>query len=1291
MISKLSNWCDNVLEASWLTAVVAIPLFFNIHSSRVFEPDKLTLLRSIALVMIAVWLVKFIDQQGWRNLGRLHWQGEQSLWRVPFALPVLLVVLAYLVSSIFSMTPAASWLGSYQRLQGTYTTFSYITVFALMAATIRSRAQVERALTAVILTSIPVALYAILQRHGLDPLPWGGDTQRRVAGHMGNAIFIAAYLIMAVPVTAARILDAFTNIMSDVELSWADVTRASIYIFTLFIQIAAIYWTFSRGPWLGLAVGMFAFGLILLVSLRNSEKTPRPLAWTDGLGTALTAVAAVILPLFLISQLIDSAANPTGSLLAYLALVFILMFATLGVNAYRRGWRRVLLDWIAFSVLLAGLLVFFNLSADVAPGEQPTLTAAPVEMMDNWREIPGVGRIGRLLEADSGTGRVRVLIWDGALELVTNAQPLQLPDGREDSFSLLRPFIGYGPESMYVTYNRFYPPELATVEARNASPDRAHNETFDALAITGLLGFLAWQLLYLAVFYYSFRWLGVVRSGRERAFFIAVWIGGAILFGVLFSLLRSPSYLGVAAPFGSIAGLALYLIYYALFAPAEETDAAPNPFAADRLMLIALVAAITAYYVEIHFGIAIAATRLHFFVYLALILLIGHLLPQRETQNEAAPVAVKQPASRRRAAPPTAAAAGWFGPIMAQAMLLGLLLGVLCYQYMTFALPPGRTIQQLSDVPSPGEIFHQSLFINASQNFADSPYIFLVVCLTWALGALVMVSEMSKRGELSLGASKGELSAARQMQAGAALVVTVIGSFGLRFLETDNGDGVSRLVGGGLLLIWAGLATWGALSLFLKRPSAQQTGGFIAMAGLVIALPAIVAGGMAAAFGLLNAVVCLVVLYLLWDSAWDQFLIPAATLALMALIAAFIVGYLQANQIRATIIGPQWLPPGASDIDRRIMEADLSASLLTFFYIAVFSLIFLHSLFLTIGRWGQSRLSGSAPAFAALLVLLPLAFYLTTTTNLRVIQADIVYKRADFWDKQASSLARSDTEQAAQAWNYAIAIYEHALNLAPNEDFYYLFLGRAYLEKASLTPDQAEQAALLRTARDRLQEAQRINPLNTDHTANLARLHTRWSEIAAEGSREELVETALAYYQDAVALSPQNVVIWNEYARLVYFRQNDCEEALRLFRLSAETDPFYAETQFNRAEIAAVCSYTVEGEAQIAWRNEAIEALTDGLNREPDNPRRLMQAAEVYTRRLRDGDLGLAAYEEARALATDNLPAWQMDITVAQWFVELGDIPQAIALAERALADAPPDSAAQIRAFITQLSGQGGG
>ena len=34
-----------------------------------------------------------------------------------------------------------------------------------------------------------------------DPLPWAGDVQTRVASTLGNAIFVAAYLIMVVPLT----------------------------------------------------------------------------------------------------------------------------------------------------------------------------------------------------------------------------------------------------------------------------------------------------------------------------------------------------------------------------------------------------------------------------------------------------------------------------------------------------------------------------------------------------------------------------------------------------------------------------------------------------------------------------------------------------------------------------------------------------------------------------------------------------------------------------------------------------------------------------------------------------------------------------------------------------------------------------------------------------------------------------------------------------------------------------------------------------------------------------------
>ena len=151
MESKLARWCDSLLEISWLAAIIVIPLFFNVHSDRVFEPDKLMLLRSIALLMSAAWGVQFIERRGWQQV-QWGWQDANSIWRKPFALPVIALVIVYLLSTAVSINPRISLLGSYQRLQGTYTTFSYIIIFAIMLGNIKARAQVRRVVTAVIIT-----------------------------------------------------------------------------------------------------------------------------------------------------------------------------------------------------------------------------------------------------------------------------------------------------------------------------------------------------------------------------------------------------------------------------------------------------------------------------------------------------------------------------------------------------------------------------------------------------------------------------------------------------------------------------------------------------------------------------------------------------------------------------------------------------------------------------------------------------------------------------------------------------------------------------------------------------------------------------------------------------------------------------------------------------------------------------------------------------------------------------------------------------------------------------------
>ncbi len=144
MQTKLSVFCDKVIEAGWIIAAIVAPLFFDVYTAEVFEPDKITLVRSVALLMVLAWIVRTVEQAlggkpatasseaPARSLG--DWvRGIQA--RNPLALPALALVLVYLIATVFSVTPAFSLWGSYKRLQGTYSTFSYIVIFFLAAST----------------------------------------------------------------------------------------------------------------------------------------------------------------------------------------------------------------------------------------------------------------------------------------------------------------------------------------------------------------------------------------------------------------------------------------------------------------------------------------------------------------------------------------------------------------------------------------------------------------------------------------------------------------------------------------------------------------------------------------------------------------------------------------------------------------------------------------------------------------------------------------------------------------------------------------------------------------------------------------------------------------------------------------------------------------------------------------------------------------------------------------------------------------------------------------------------
>jgi len=581
MRTRLSVFCEAVIEAGWLLAALAVPLFFNVYSQRVFEPDKIGLVRSIAMVMAAVWAIWLLERlatMGRREEGRkLSWW--ERIRETRLVLPALLLVAAYLISTIFSVTPRTSFWGSYERLQGTCSLLSYVVIGLSVLFLLRRREQVERLLLVIVLSSVPVALYGVVQHYGLDPLPWGGDVTQRVAGNLGNAIFIAAYLIMVVPVTVVQWLRLWRRETA----GWTTVRRLGIAAVMggLLVALALLWGLVGLGA--GLCFAVVVWGVAGTIGWFSGGSVRR---WIM-LGF-FGSVLAVQLVCIVFTQ-------SRGPWLGLLGGMFLFLIVVLVAS---RRYRTALSVGVG-AVVVGAFLGVLN------------IPSGPLEPL---RDLPYVGRLGRILEVQKGTGRVRVLIWEGALKMVTD--------------SPLRAVVGHGPESMYVAFSPYYSPELAHLERRTASPDRSHNETYDALITTGVLGFAAYMYLFLSVYLAGMQALGLVRDRRDRWLFLGLTLGSGAIGAVLPYLLEGQwRYAGITMPLAVTAGVGAYALVKAAgswgASRATGSSDEASSWSEQSLLVSGLLGAILAHFVEIHFGIAIGATRTYFWIMSAALVALG--------------------------------------------------------------------------------------------------------------------------------------------------------------------------------------------------------------------------------------------------------------------------------------------------------------------------------------------------------------------------------------------------------------------------------------------------------------------------------------------------------------------------------------------------------------------------------------------------------------------------------------------------------------------------------------------
>jgi tetratricopeptide (TPR) repeat protein len=319
------------------------------------------------------------------------------------------------------------------------------------------------------------------------------------------------------------------------------------------------------------------------------------------------------------------------------------------------------------------------------------------------------------------------------------------------------------------------------------------------------------------------------------------------------------------------------------------------------------------------------------------------------------------------------------------------------------------------------------------------------------------------------------------------------------------------------------------------------------------------------------------------------------------------------------------------------------------------------------------------------------------TSNLQPIAADIIYKQANPWDQQGAQALQPGTN--IQGWDLAIEHYREAIRLAPNEDFYYLWLGRALLEKAKTTQAAPPQQVikdgdpftrvigdgwgrtlqnplpsallgredLLSAAKIILQEARVINPLNTDHSANLARMFRQSGDITQDAAvKKTRYDNSLKEYGVATSLSPQNAQLFNEWGTLYFYGLGDFDSAMAKLDQSAKLDQRFDQTFLIRGDM-----FMQQANKLDAVRQQAITLLA---TIPPTDTVRVKDAqAEVDKTTASWKELLAKAETELNKVIALNPNNTQAYTVIADIGLKLQDLPKAIAQLEKVAGIAPND------------------
>lgn len=249
---RLDKILDILIEFCYLAIIFFVPVYFAVflNNNDVFELNKIILFKVLTLLLLLFSLIRLALKNIKRQIGHLI--------SLPFLSKYLLIPFLFLlllaIATIFSQNIEISFYGLYSRYQGLNSYIYYFIFFILLLINIKNIIQINRIVITAVVSSFFVSLYGIAQIAGFDFINWTEPAflTHRATSTLGQPNFLASYLLLVIPLCIYLILQTKKFL---IRFFWI-----IIFIF----QILCLFFTYSRGGWIGLAMGITLTGIIYL-------------------------------------------------------------------------------------------------------------------------------------------------------------------------------------------------------------------------------------------------------------------------------------------------------------------------------------------------------------------------------------------------------------------------------------------------------------------------------------------------------------------------------------------------------------------------------------------------------------------------------------------------------------------------------------------------------------------------------------------------------------------------------------------------------------------------------------------------------------------------------------------------------------------------------------------------------------------------------------------------------------------------------------------------------------------